>query len=316
MVSAILLVVFGVTAGTWGAAALAQAQWTTAAPRLAIAAWQALALSVLTSLVAAGASLAIGFKHVRADLAGLLDLCAENLVHGYASPAGALIASAGVAAVALLITRTAWCALRVWHQDVGERRARVAMLDMVGRDDVLPGVLVLDHDAPYAFCIGGRRHRVVVTRALVASLEQIELEAVLAHEAAHLRQRHHVALMLCRSVFGTLAPFFPAFRTAMHSVRLFAELSADDCAKRRVGARPLQLALLRLAYLPAPSGTLAASADHVETRLVRLADRGPTFPRHRALIAGLTIAALVAIPLALVAAPALAMAWEGICLLG
>lgn len=316
MVSAVLLVAFGVTAGTWGATALAHARWTTSAPRLAIAAWQALALSVLTSLTAAGAALAIGFDHVRQDLAGLLDLCAETLAHGYASPARALMASAGLTVVALLVTRTAWCVVQVFRQDAVERRARVAMVDLVGRDDVLPGVVVLDHDTPFAFCVGGRRHRVVVTRGLVASLDDTELEAVLAHEAAHLRQRHHVALMLCRSVFGTLVPFFPGFRAAMHSVRLFAELSADDCARKQVGARPLQSALLRLACLPAPSGALAASAHHVETRLVRLTDREPALPRHQAVLVGLTIATLVSLPLALVAAPALAMAWEGMCLIG
>ena len=316
MISALLLVAFGAIAGTWGASALAQARWTARAPRLAIAAWQALASSVLLSIAAAGAALAIGFQHVRGDLAQLFNLCAENLKHGYAAPAGTLLASLGVASLALLVARTAWCAISIWRQDVSERRARVAMLDMVGRADIVPGVLVLDHHAPYAFCIGGRRHRVVVTNALLDSLDQRELDAVLAHEEAHLRQRHHTALMICRTTAGTLAPFFPAFRAAMPLVRLFAELSADDCARRRVGAEPLQSALLRLARLPAPSGTLAASASDVETRLVRLADHKAGLPRHRAVITGITIAVLVAVPLALAAAPAFAMAWEGMCLIG
>ena len=313
MISALLLVVFAVTAGTWGASALAQARWTARAPRLAIAAWQALASSVLLSIAAAGAALAIGFQHVRGDLAQLFNLCAETLKHGYASPGGTAVATLGLASLSILVARTLWCALSIWRQDASERRARVAMLDLVGHAGIVPGVLVLDHHAAYAFCIGGRQHRVVVTSALLDSLDHRELDAVLAHEAAHLRQRHHAALMICRIAFGTLAPFFPAFRTTLPLVRLLAELCADDSARKRVGVAPLQSALLHLARMPAPSGTLAASASDVETRLVRLTDQKAGLPRHRAVVTGVTIAGLVVVPLALVAAPLVAMAWEGMC---
>lgn len=316
MISAALLLVFGATAGTWGATTLAHSTWTSSAPRLAIAAWQALASSVLLSLLATGVALSIGFQHVRGDLARLFDLCAENLKHGYASPGGALLATLGLATVGVLLGRMLWCTLRVSRQDRRERRARVDVLDVIGRSDIVPGVLVLDHEAPYAFCIGGKRHRVVVTSALLTTLDEREIEAVLAHEAAHLRQRHHLVLVACRALFGTLAPFFPAFREAMPDVHLFAELSADDCARRQVGARSLRSALKRLAFLPSPTGTLAASSSDVEKRLRRLNDRPATLRGHIAILTGLAIATLVVIPLALVAAPAVAMAWDGLCLIG
>jgi hypothetical protein len=311
-----LLVAFGVTAGTWGASALAQARWTTRAPRLAIAAWQALASSVLLSIAAAGAALAIGFQHVRGDLAQLLHLCAENLKHGYASPAGTLLASVGLVTLGCLLARTGWCALSTWRHEAAGRRARVAVLDLVGQAGIIPGALVLNHPSPYAFCVGGRHRRVVVTSALLETLDQRELEAVLAHESAHLRQRHHLALMICRTTFRTLAPLFPAFRDVMPLMRLLAELSADDSARRRIGAEPLQSALLRLVRVPAPSGTLAASASDVEARLLRLGRPKTGLPRHRAFLTGVTIAGLAVVPLALAVAPALAMAWEGICLIG
>ncbi|NHA01285.1 hypothetical protein G5V59_19395 [Nocardioides sp. W3-2-3] len=59
MISALLLVTYGITTGTWGAKSLLHARWTSSAPRLAIAAWQAVAASILMSLLAAGAALAI-----------------------------------------------------------------------------------------------------------------------------------------------------------------------------------------------------------------------------------------------------------------
>ena len=316
MVSALLLATYGATAGTLGAGWLRDSHWPTLAPRMAIVAWQALAASVLLALAAAGLALAITFRHVSSDLARLFHLCAENLQHGYASPGGTMTAVAGVALFVGLLTRVAWCAVRAVSSDHRERTARVAVLDLVGRTDVLRGALVLDHQAPYAFCIGGRQHRVVVTSGLLASLSALELEAVLAHEHAHLRQRHHVAMVTCRALFGALAPIFPAFRRAMPQVRLFAELSADDSARRRVGARPLREALETLARLPAPTGSLAASAHDVQTRLLRLDSQHRQLTRRGSVLAAVSIGAAIAVPLTLVAAPALAMAWEGICILG
>jgi Zn-dependent protease with chaperone function len=155
----------------------------------------------------------------------------------------------------------------------------------------------------------------VVTTALLAAVTPEELRAVLAHEDGHLRQRHHVALLLCRTLFGTLAPVFPVFRRAMPHVLLLVELSADDHARRRVGSRPLRHALATLACSPAPPGALAASSLDVETRLRRLEDGHSSPSPIRSGFASLAVVSIVLVPLALVAAPAVALAWEGICLI-
>lgn len=315
MTSAALLLAYGVAAGTWGAGWLSRTQWGERAPRLAIAAWQALAASVLLSLSAAGMALAIGFQHVRIDLAALLHSCAEGLLYGYRAPGGSIAAALGVGLLLTVATRTAWCTVRAAVGDRRERAARVAMLDLVGRTGVVPGVLVVDHGAPYAFCIGGRRHRVVVTSGLLASLAQHELDAVLAHEAAHLRQRHHFAMLICRSLFESLAPVFPAFRRAMPEVRLYAELCADDSARRRVGSRPLRNALATLACGPAPAGALAATGLAVETRLARLALPNRHLGTSGAAVVAFAIGAAFLIPFVLATAPVLTVAWEGLCLL-
>ncbi len=316
MISALVLATYAVTAGTLGAGWLRDSHWPGLAPRTAILAWQALAASVLLAVAAAGLALAISLPHVSSDLAGLLNLCAETLRHGYASPGGTMTAVTGGAVSLGLLARLIWCAVGAAAMDHRERTARVAVLDLVGRSDLLAGTLVLDHPSPYAFCVGGRRARVVVTTGLLASLSVREIDAVLAHEAAHLRQRHHLTMVTCRALFGALSPIFPAFRRAMPQVRLFAELSADDSARRRVGARPLRQALATLACTPAPTGAFAASANDVQARLERLDDQHRRLTRLGSALAATTIGAVVAVPLALVAAPAVAMAWEGICLLG
>lgn len=316
MTSAALLIAYAVTAGTWGAGWLHEAQWTRRSPRLAIASWQALAASVLLGVAAAGLALAVTIPHVREDLARLLHLCAEGLRMGYATPGGAPAALLGVTVFLGVATRVSWCALRAVRSDRRERRNRVEALDVVGHRDLLPGALVIDYEAPYAFCVGGREHRVVVTSGLLRTLSREELDAVLAHEQAHLRQRHHVALLSCQILFATLAPFFPAFRQSMVDVRLYAELCADDSARARVGSTPLRTALAALAMTPAPTGALAASGTDVVARLDRLESGAPQIGHLRQAAVALGIATLVAVPLGLALAPALTMAWEGICLLG
>lgn len=315
MTSALLLATYAVTAGTLGAGWLRDSRWPRLAPRMAIVAWQALAASILLALAATGLALAISFPQVSSDLARLFYLCAASLRHGYASPGGTMTAIVGVTLFLGLLTRVVWCAVRAATLDRRERTARVAVLDLIGRTDVLPGALVLEHEAPYAFCVGGKQHRVIVTSGLLASLSAAELDAVLAHEYAHLRQRHHVAIVTCRAVFGALAPIFPTFRRVMPQIRLFAELSADDSARHSVGADPLREALAALASMPAPAGTLAASAHDVQTRLLRLDGQHRQLTRCGSALAAASIGAAIVVPLALAAAPALAMAWEGICLL-
>lgn len=311
--TSILLLTYAVLAGTWGARWLREARWQEAAPRLAIAAWQALASSVLLAVGAAGLAMAISFPHVSDDLARLLDLCADSLQHGYASPGGVVAALAGMSIFLALLARVAWCTVRATASDRRERNARVRVLDLIGRRDQLPGALVIDHDAPYAFCVGGRCHRVVVTSGLLATLSEHELQAVLAHEEAHLRQRHHLAILTCRALFATLSPVFPAFRQAMPLIKLHAELSADDAARDRVGVRHLRSALTTLACGPAPAGTLAATANDVETRLLRLSGGPRRLGPLGASVTAVGIGVTVMVPLALAAAPALAMAWEGLC---
>lgn len=314
MISAALLVAYGVTIGTWGAGALRRARWTALAPKLAIAAWQAVAASVLLSLFGAGVAASVTVAQVRGLLAGLLHVCARNLDRAYASPGSLALAATGLSAGALVLLRILWCGARLSVRERRQRRKNVAMLDLIGRHDILPGVLVLDHPAPYAFCIGGKHRRVVVTDSLLQALDHAELQAVLAHEAAHLKQRHHIALSMCRILFLTLSPLFPAFRETMASIRLFAELSADDSARRHVGAPPLRSALDRLACLPTPTGTLAATANDVEMRLLRLTSERVRLPRALAWLTGLAIVGMVLVPMVIVVAPGAAMALNGLCL--
>lgn len=315
MATALLLFGYALAAGTVGTSALHESGWVARSPRLAIVAWQALAASVLLAVGAAGLAMAVSLPHVGDDFASLLDLCAETLRVGYASPGGVAPAAFGAALFLALSGRMAWCVATSSTTDRRDRARRIRTLDLVGDPDLLPGAVVLEHAEAYAFCVGGRAHRVVVTSGLLAVLSREELAAVLAHEDAHGRQRHHRALLLCSMLLGTLAPVLPGFRNGMSDVRLFLELRADDCARARVGTRPLLTALAQLACRPAPGGTLAASGLNVVARVRRLEEDPPTLGVTRTIATALIITTGVIVPLLMAVAPAVTMAWEGICLI-
>ena len=55
-------------------------------------------------------------------------------------------------------------------------------------------VRLLEHPTPTAYCLPGTKRRVVLTQGTIDTLPPPELEAVLAHERAHLAARHDLVL--------------------------------------------------------------------------------------------------------------------------
>ena len=70
------------------------------------------------------------------------------------------------------------------------------------RNPLLPGTRVVDHDLPLAYCLPGLRPRVVLSRGVLDLLREDEVRAVLAHEDAHVVQRHDL-VVLPFAAFGT-----------------------------------------------------------------------------------------------------------------
>ena len=179
------------------------------------------------------------------------------------------------------------------------RRRHRRMVDLLSADDA--GVRVLDHESPMAYCLPGlQRSRVVVSAAAVQLLAADELEAVLAHERAHLRARHDLVL----EAFMVLYTAFPrvvSSGAALREVRLLVEVLADRAARRRVGVRPLARALLALADSRAPDAALGVGGEGLRERVELLRDSRP----HRLLaaFAYVTAAATVVLPTAFVALP-------------
>jgi hypothetical protein len=120
---------------------------------------------------------------------------------------------------------------------------------------------ILDHPIAVAYCVPGVRHaRVVVSRGLLNTLDSAELDAVLAHEAAHVAGRHDLVIQPFVAWERTF-PFLGPAREATAAVSLLVEMLADDAAARRSSRRSLARALARLgvARAPVPAGTLGVT---------------------------------------------------------
>ncbi|MBI4939381.1 MAG: M56 family metallopeptidase [Actinobacteria bacterium] len=274
--------------------------------------WAFVLLSSLTSLVLAGLLLAAPDSGFTTSLADLMHACAAAMDQAYRAPGDALL-HAGGAVLALGITAWVPVQFAVSWWSVSRQRARHARdLRLIARPGPLPGVVVLDHHVPAAYCLGGRRGAVVVTSAALVVLDAAELEAVLAHEAAHRTGRHHLVLTATRALSKCLA-LLPMARRAVSAVHELLEMMADDAAVAAAGSGATRSALLKIADPGSgrPQVMLSAGDTAVLLRLHRLQD-GPRPLRRMSsaalMTAGLAVAAL---PLLVAAAPAMtAVRWD------
>ena len=130
-----------------------------------------------------------------------------------------------------------------------------------------------------------------------------QLDAVLAHERAHLTGRHHRLLALARIGRGVL-PFLPLMRDAEEQVARLVELHADDAATRGRDPRLLATALVVLATAASPAPALSAGATDSVQRIHRILGPSEPLGRARRQLLRATAAALALTPVLLALTPA------------
>ncbi|MEH0423448.1 M56 family metallopeptidase [Streptomyces sp. B21-083] len=135
----------------------------------------------------------------------------------------------GKAAIPALCVVALACARTLWRHRRTRRLGHRALAGLPATE-----VAVLPDTAPYAYALpGGGRDRIVVTTALLDSLEPAERRALFAHERAHLAARHHRHLLAVQ-LAARANPFLQPLRTA---VSYTAERWADEDAAHVVGSR-------------------------------------------------------------------------------
>ena len=308
---ALVLAAYGLLLALLAPRLLTRAGWTRRAPRLAIFAWQAVCVAVLASAVLAGLALAVPTVSVSGGLADLLRSCVMALRAQYATPGGVAVSATGAVLAVAVAVRCACCFTVALAAARRERTRHLRALAIVGADRRDGGVTVLPDQRPAAYCLPGRRHRIVLTSAALATLEPAALHAVIAHEKAHIRQRHHLALGFA----DALACAFPRvrlFTDARAATRRLVELAADDAACDSADRLALAEGLLSVAGAPSPAVALAAGGD-AAARIRRLIAGHRPLPRALSRLGLLTAAVAVALPFVVAAQPALAAATMNYC---
>ncbi|MCI4042664.1 M56 family metallopeptidase [Streptomyces sp. TRM75563] len=162
-------------------------------------------------------------------------------------------AFAGKASILALVAVTAACGFTVHRHYRFRDRAHRALAGLPGGD-----VAVLPDDVPYAYALPGSPGRVMVSTALLASLEPAERRALFAHERAHLAGRHH-RLLLATRLAGCVNPLlWPLLGALVYSTERWAdEEAARVTGDRRLTARAVGKAAL--VSRPASGGTAFAA---------------------------------------------------------
>lgn len=257
---------------------LAGAAWVERSPRLAIAAWQAMTASVLVGTALAGLSLTLPSVHLGFNLSGLVHACVAALRAQYRTPTGVVTGVGGAVLAVAVIGRAAACVLTTILRGRRLRHRHGQALMLVGTFNATLGAIVVPSAQPAVYCLPGRGHRVVVTSAALAALDGEQLAAALAHEQAHVRQRHDLVVAWTTG----LARAFPGvrlFRAAQAETARLVEMLADDQALRYHDRVALAEALVTLASPAGPAVGLAAAVGGVSARVHRLIEPRPPLPR-------------------------------------
>jgi Zn-dependent protease with chaperone function len=300
MAAALVVLLYSVTVAWFVPSALSRLTSSGTGARLGVAVWLTAMISVLFS---GGVSL---FFLIRAAVRGwtqLAEVVCRSVTGGACTPVvyRSALFELGLGIVATIAAYAAGVlVLRYGRRlQAAQRRTRshAEAAFLTGRH-LGPSMVLLDVPQRATYCLPPGI--IVVTAGALGVLAPAQLDAVLAHERAHLAGRHHLLLALSKGLAATF-PAVPLFTKGQAEIARLAEMAADDTAARRAGRRPLIEALVAMGTGTAvpgsssqPAAALGAASYAVTARVQRLldpADRGSR-ARYRA---GL-VTALVALP--------------------
>ena len=232
--------------------ALARATWPTRFPARALLLWQGIALTGGLSMIGALAAL------------GLALLPATGIGAGIVFGAAAALATYLLSHLAVTIAVVAR----------SRRRHRELLGLLTSPHPTRASTLVLEDSVPLAYCVPRGWHSLtVLSRGLLDRLSSEELSGVIAHERAHLEQRHDVLLVAFRAWRSAL-PWFPIAARAAEEVDVLVELLADDRARKVVSDATLARAITAVATVEpdgAPRALRHPATPRSRDRLMRLA---------------------------------------------
>lgn len=131
--------------------------------------------------------------------------------------------------------------------------------------------------------VGWLRPVILIPCSVLSSLPPLQLEAIIAHELAHIR-RYDYAVNILQSVLEALLFYHPCVYWVSNQIRAERECCCDDAAIA-LGHDPLlyarALTELEAARSPNPLPVLASTGGPLMTRIKRIVQSSPT-PRDKA----------------------------------
>lgn len=260
MTAAVLFAAYATVTGLLAPAVL-RGGWAARSPRMAMSLWLVLPTSWMAAVVLALLAAMAPF---------LLTWSGPRPGGGQALlPGGSAAAVAGLLLAAAVVLRAGWCLAAELARSRRDLREHATLVAAAGRPRPELGVVVLDHHAPAAYCMPCGPYRVVISAGALAALGPGQLQAVLAHERAHLRWRHHLMLAVAAALARAF-PRVPLFAQAGPALGVLAEMAADDAAARRHGPDQLASALVILSRAGTRPAALAAGGPAAVARVQRL----------------------------------------------
>lgn len=253
-----------------GPAALAAVRpQLSARPRASIALIGASGAAWGLALIAAGPVLswAVTGPHLLPGTVGAVCqqcLVATNPFSSHPLPLGvpsAVLIGASALVVAVIAASVLWELLVR-----GPRLCRAVRADLRPSGSIAGEPVRIDEDrSAFAYALPRRRGGIVVSRGAVELLDEEELRAVVAHEAIHVANRHHLIAAL---TMGMAAPlrWIPFIAACERTILDLLEIDADAGALRTVGTSALVSALVKLQAAEAPQAPAEVPAPSVATR--------------------------------------------------
>jgi Zn-dependent protease with chaperone function len=271
---AICLLLYSFAVATLAPRALRRQTRTGTAPRLGVVAWLATMVSVVASWLTATALLTVSLARYWNQPGRLAIACFAALRRVVEGGSGALV-QAGLFMLAAgavgTMSALGWRSGRSLSRALSQSRGHAERARVIGRRVDGVDAVVVDAPERAAYCVAGRLGTIVVTSGALDSLTERHLQAVLAHERAHLTGYHHHVLAFTRAL-AVAIPGVALFRTGAREVARLLEMAADDAAARSHGSQTLLEALLTLSLgAPTPLGAVGATGTDVLARAERLA---------------------------------------------
>jgi len=205
------------------------------------------------------------------------------------------LTSVSVGLAGLMIWRT----LRRTERALAQHRPvpLPARLSNAARAVGVPGEVVpFDDPRPFAYCRGLLNPRIWISTGSITLLRPLELEAVLHHEAVHLRRRDPLRLLVGRAL-AELFFALPLIRLLAVRFEVAKELAADrEAVRKQRTAKHLASALYLMGREPSPAMVDAAigawSLAHARVDQLCGASDAQLLPQFSRRARWLTIAAL------------------------